>query len=266
MQDTVRTNSKERGVLFNAEMVRAILDGRKTQTRRVIKPQPFDRSWSRHDHQIVIESGRANRGDEIDGLIAYSKSSGGEWHAKCPLGQPGDRLWVRETWGVVSHAFNDDGFRIPWTPHRPSTRVHELPFGNGYYSGHVIYRADGGFIWSGDDDGDGERTAWHPSIHMPRKTSRIDLLITGVRVERLQDISEEDARAEGVTRIENNYGNGPAYCDYLLPDLNDTAEWYAHAKHSFQSLWRSTYGADSWQLNPWVWVIEFERLAKDGGQ
>ncbi|TCW00421.1 hypothetical protein [Biostraticola tofi] len=249
MQSTERTNSKERPILFNAEMVRAILYGRKTQTRRAVK-FPF------HDKDMECELA----GNELAGELKAGR------FRNSPLGQPGDRLWVRETWGVVSHAFNDDGFRIPWTPQRPATPVHELPFGNGYYSGHVIYRADGGFIWSGDDDGDGERTAWHPSLHMPRKASRIDLLITGVRVERLQDISEEDAKAEGVTRIENNCGNGPAYCDYLLPDLNDTAEWYSHAKHSFQSLWRSIYGSESWHSNPWVWVVEFERLAKDGGQ
>lgn len=86
---------KERPILFNAEMVKAILSGRKTQTRRVIRDQPFDRSQYRHDHQIEIVSGRADLGDEIDGLLAYSKSSGGEWHAKCQLGQPGDQLWVR---------------------------------------------------------------------------------------------------------------------------------------------------------------------------
>ncbi len=227
MQDTERTINKERGILFNAEIVRAILDGRKTQTRRAVK-FPFQ------DKDIGCELA----GSELAGELKAGR------FRNSPLGQPGDRLWVRETWGVVSHAFNDDGFRIPWTPHRPATPVHELPFGNGYYSGYVIYRADGGFIWSGDDDGDGERTAWHPSIHMPRKASRIDLMITDVRVERLKSISREDAIAEGVIAA-----SGPF-----------------EAQLAFHELFRSIYGEEIWNTNPWVWCINFERLAKDGGQ
>ncbi len=253
METSRNTTSKERGIIFNAQEVRVILNGTKTQFRRIIKPQPFDRSQYRHDHQIEIVSGRADQGDEIDGLIAYSKSSGGEWHAKSPLGQPGDRLWVRETWGVVSHAFNDDGFRIPWTPHRPATPVHELPFGNGYYSGHVIYRADGGFIWSCDDDGDGERTAWHPSIQMPRWASRIDLLIKSVSVERLQDISEEDAIAEGLERYNDD---GIVY--YGPYDHGD-----CRSERAYRDLWISLHSGQSW-LRDWVWKYEFQRLAKDG--
>lgn len=85
-------------------------------------------------------------------------------------------------------------------------------------------------------------------------------LAVRVRVERLNDISEEDAKAEGVRAIENNFGNGPAYCDYLLPNLDDTAEWYNRASDSFKSLWKSIYGAESWRANPWVWVIEFRRV------
>jgi hypothetical protein len=99
---------------------------------------------------------------------------------------------------------------------------------------------------------------WTPSIHMPRRASRILLEITAVRVERLNSISEEDAKAEGVRRTDNNFGNGPAYCDYLLPNLNDVAEWYNRASDSFISLWQSIYGPESWQHSPWVWVIEFK--------
>ncbi|WP_413730829.1 hypothetical protein [Sodalis sp. RH22] len=232
MQDTERTINKERPILFNTEMVRAILDGRKTQTRRAVRFPFRDKYW-----------GCELAGNELAGELKAGR------FRNSPLGQLGDRLWVRETWGVVSHAFNDDGFRIPWTPHRPATPVHEMPFGNGYYSGHVIYRADGGFIWSGDDDGDGERTAWHPSIHMPRKASRIDLMITGVRVERLQDVTDEDARSEG--------------CPTALPkNLDD----YRQARTWFRGLWSEIYGEESWAVNPWLWVISFELLAKDGEQ
>ena len=146
---------KERPILFNGAMVRALLDGAKTQTRRVCKPQPFDRSYSKHDHRMAYASGRASDGDEIDGLYAYSTSSGGQWQAKCPYGQPGDRLWVRETWGVVSNDWDDDGNLIDWVPDRPATEIYEMPFGQGYYSGHAIYAADGVYEWAGDDDGGG---------------------------------------------------------------------------------------------------------------
>ncbi|MFU2318956.1 hypothetical protein [Rahnella sp. PCH160] len=212
---------KERPILFNAEMVKAILSGRKTQTRRVIRDQPFDRSQYRHDHQIEIVSGRADLGDEIDGLLAYSKSSGGEWHAKCPLGQPGDQLWVREAFASGADFGESDV---------------------GYF-----YRAtDPGW----DDNDTGAR--WRPSIHMPRAASRIDLLITGVRVERLNDISEQDARAEGI--IDGGCLNcgepEPCVCSSPKPD----------ATESFAALWQSIYGEKNWFINPWVWVIEFEHL------
>src|SRR5471030_2948282 len=148
MSTAEQATSKERCVLFNAEMVRAILDSRKTQTRRVISTRTLD---------VFDTAASIGECYSLRDSVEISPNSLGYYLEFCPLGQPGDRLWVRETWGVVSHAFDDDGFRILWTPHRPATPVHELPFGNGYYSGHVIYRADGGFIWSGDDDGDGER-------------------------------------------------------------------------------------------------------------
>jgi hypothetical protein len=104
---------------------------------------------------------------------------------------------VRETWGVISHDFDERGDIVNWVPDRPAQPIREMPFGRGYYSGHVIYRADSDAEWAGDDDGGGEtRSAWKPSIHMPRMASRILLEITDVRVERLQGISEEQAEAE----------------------------------------------------------------------
>jgi hypothetical protein len=151
---------KEYPILFSAPMVRALLSGSKTQTRRVCKPQPFDRSYSKHDHRIAYASGRAENGDEIDGFFAYSTSSGGQWQVKSPYGQPGDRLWVRE-------AYADIGCRL-------------------------TYRAD-------EDDGAHCKVKkWTPSIHMFRADSRILLEIVCVRVEQLQDISDVDAVAEGI--------------------------------------------------------------------
>ncbi|WP_442801380.1 hypothetical protein [Serratia rubidaea] len=240
---------KERPIIFNAEMVRAILDGRKTQTRRVMKHQP-----RQHDHKNYVTA------PWRDEPPAYYNTDAADWACKycgegigydgrsvyrCPFGAVGDRLWVRETWGVVSHELDDDGRIQPWAPDRPATAIHEMPFGNGYYSGHAIYAADGEFTWGDDDGYEDGRSCWKPSIHMPRAASRILLEINAVRVERLNDISEADARAEGV-----------------LP-MPGAAEKLVGGKLAFAELWSSIYGYDghkSWQANPWVWVVEFQRV------
>lgn len=171
----------------------------------------------------------------------------------CPFGDVGDRIWVRETWGAVSHELDEDGRIQPWTPDRPATVIHEMPFGNGYYSGHAIYAADGDFTWGDDDGYEDGRSCWKPSIHMPRAASRILLEITDVRVERLNAISEEDATAEGVPPA------GSLLPDYPGTFLTPKGD-FATAKISFQRLWEYIYGAESWEANPWVWVIEFKRI------
>lgn len=193
----------ERGMIFNAEMVRAVLDGRKTQTRRIMKVRP---------HAGVRNS-------------VFVKSGFEDGHGKelvCPFGAVGDRLWVRETWmpdaprdGTWADVefYGCKGSPLSMIPER-----YRKPE-------HCIHRAS----WEGS-----EMVGWTPSIHMPRWASRITLEITGVRVERLQDISAEDAAAEGLT---------------------------GRAKmHDFGVLWSSIYGDESWQANPWVWVIEFKRV------
>jgi len=218
---------KEKPILFSAPMVRAILAGNKTQTRRIVKNQPFDRSWSKHDHQIAITAGRAERGDEVDGLFAYSTSSGGEWQAKCPFGQPGDRLWVRETWSsdFANHYPHD---RIWYAADDDRRHAIEARGGvRGIYSPesgvHVPFR-------------------WRPSIHMPRTASRILLEITDVRVERLNTISFADAQAEGWQSMINARPN-----DY------DPISWY-------KRLWAEINGDGSWNANRWVWVVEFRMV------
>lgn len=180
----------EKPIIFSGPMVRAILEGRKTQTRRIVK-DGHALAFLGADHKPVL---------------------------MCPFGQPGDRLWVRETSLLC----------------RDSNGV--CPAGNGKA---LAYAADGYELE------DGER--WTPSIHMPRWASRISLEITGIRVERLQDISEKDARAEGVaaSRV------GP--CQDGL--------FYRLHRDSFIELWESINGPGSWDANPWVWVIEFRRLA-----
>ncbi|HHZ8296286.1 TPA: hypothetical protein ACWL8W_000667 [Proteus mirabilis] len=225
---------KERGIIFNSEMVRAILDGRKKQTRRVMNNQPC----TLPEETISVQQDDFNfrwAGD------LHNDTSG--WFT-CPLGKVGDRLWVRETWSVVSHEFDDDGLMIDYVPDRPTKAVREMPYGHGYYTGHIIYSADGDFTW-GDDDGciDG-RSCWKPSIHMPRWASRITLEITNIRVERLNDISQSDAIAEGCW-----YGRGGGVPDKAITPSDQ-----------FPTLWEEIYGDGSWSSNPWVWVIEFKRI------
>lgn len=233
---------KERGMIFNAEMVRAIIDGRKTQTRRIMKPQPEPCPRGGHwwpsnvfKTMLHIEEEMQNGKGGWGGLVGDA----------CPFGDVGDRIWVRETWGAVSHELDEDGRIQPWTPDRPATVIHEMPFGNGYYSGHAIYAADGDFTWGDDDGYEDGRSCWKPSIHMPRAASRILLEITDIRVERLASVSDEDAGKEGYPADPSPFG-GPM----------DKWLW-------FRQLWDGIYPEQSFKHNPWVWVIEFKRV--EGG-
>lgn len=242
---------KERGMIFNGEMTRAILDGRKTQTRRIMKVQPSEDFTPMN---MALETDYKARWYtpgivDKDGYLqpaskeVFGVSNENEGYS-CPFGSVGDRIWVRETWGVVSHELDEDGRIQPWTPDRPATAIHEMPFGNGYYSGHAIYASDGDFTWGDDDGYEDGRSCWKPSIHMPRAASRILLEITDVRVERLQSITLGDI------------------CKEVGCGLYD----FRPATYGFQvweELWKSIYGAENWQANPWVWVIEFKRI--EGG-
>jgi len=202
---------KERPILFNGEMVKAILDGRKTQTRRMVKPQPDDYVNQLHGGKLCSRAPYGLEDDNGNGFgFGFQDDRGNYW--KSPFGTIGDRLWVRET----------------WAPHC------EMPRG-------AIYRCDRG----GDyQDTVTENFRWTPSIHMPRWASRITLEITGVRVERLNDISEEDAKAEGCK-------GHPVYGHDGFP--NGFAP-----KDEFKDLWQSIYG--NWDANPWVWVYEFRKI------
>jgi hypothetical protein len=182
---------KERPILFSGPMVRAILAGRKTQTRRIVKNQ----EW----YNL-----KGDYGDRLRGVD------------RCPYGHPGERLWVRETW------FCATGEPGPALCH---------------------YQADG--------DRPEFKGLWKPSIHMFRWASRITLEITGVRVERLQDISEADAIAEGIAKHSDQWIDYPA---------GKSAAGWSDPRKSFTSLWQSINGGDSWNANPWVWVVEFRKL------
>ncbi|MGO2145204.1 MAG: hypothetical protein ACTH4K_16840 [Serratia bockelmannii] len=224
---------KERPVIFNGEMVRAILDGRKTQTRRIMKHQP-----RQHDHKNYVT---ATWRDEPP---AYYNTDAADWACKycgegigydgrsvyrCPFGAVGDRLWVREAY--QGPLFNFDQMET----YLEDTSKFERPE-------FCEYRADGGRTPEYYDADDNLRHGWKPSIHMPRWASRITLEITGVRVERLNDISEENAKAEGVKA-----GVCPGH-EHMMHQV------------AFSELWQSIYGEESWCANPWVWVIEFRRV------
>ena len=221
---------KERPMLFSAPMVRAILAGTKTQTRRVVKPGSWNPAAS--DYTGAVRVGQSS--DSRIGLQAYFEHRDSEtWHeTRCPYGQPGDRLWVRETWQAVSGT--DRARRIVWSP-RPS-------FGWVEYAASPIDEAP---------------PRWRPSIHMPRWASRITLEITAVRVERLQDISEADAIAEGVDRFPGcRQDDDAAAFNRIGPVDNDS---FPIARYAV--LWEQINGPGSWDANPWVWVVEFKRSA-----
>lgn len=202
---------KERPILFSAPMVRAILDGSKTQTRRVAK-----RTAAGH----VKETGGHRRWHIAD-FDAY---------LACPYGQPGDRLWVRETWAAPH---SEDG-RPPRAIQCDQLRIH-----------YSASEGRGGLVW-------------RPSIHMPRWASRITLEITAVRVERLWEVSEADAVSEGVGGITVSDGGATRWVNYSRPDSKGSA--FGDARSSYRSLWDEINGQGSWDANPWVWVVEFKRL------
>ncbi|CRY10853.1 ASCH domain-containing protein [Yersinia enterocolitica] len=225
METTGSTTSKERPILFNAEMVNAILSGRKTQTRRIISEKTL------HLFDVAASAG------ECHPLELCDQRSQSYYLEFCPLGKPGDQLWVREAYrmaksldahspNVVAELSLNAGYKNPWAP--------------------IQLEADGTRIgkWTGFDTPPvvTEAGKLRPSLHMPRWASRINLLITGVRVERLNTISTGDAMAEGYP-AEREATGGPL----------DAWLW-------FRELWDGIYPGNTFEVNPWCWVIEFERM------
>jgi hypothetical protein len=218
---------KERPILFSGTMVCAILEGRKTQTRRIIRPQP--------QHCVDFYNG----GHECctDGYCVLCGDENGNFKPS-PFGEPGDRLWVREQWQAWTE-FN----------HLPPS---EIPTNTG-----INYLTDSKVVW------DSRRRA---SMHMPRWASRILLEVTDIRVERLQEISAKDALAEGIRIPVSENGHpllritGP-----IMPDkfsAKHPKDWTPddYARFEYADLWESINGKGSWEANPYVWVIEFRRI------
>lgn len=220
---TATIQVRERPILFSGPMVKAILAGRKTQTRRIVSR--VSGFGSVRQFNVSITPGydwqfRCRRGLWQD--VRMEQLLG--W---CPYGQVGDRLWVRETWARS---------RNNW--------LYRADAGNGTKPSELV------------DDWDWDYSCcdiWRPSIHMPRRAARLFLEVTGVRVERLRDISESNAIAEGATEAVN-----PEY------DPSDPGDNLPHSHKSvFAELWKKINGPESWDANPWVWVVEFQKT--EGG-
>lgn len=230
---TAETKVKERPILFSGPMVRAILEGRKTQTRRVMNPQPPGKQFFLYKtgQDIGFYMPESVTGYRMTGAVGVARDAmGGTWPKnslwRCPYGSVGERLWVRETcWS--------DGCTIYYTADSAcrSYSIEDRDTEKRLLKLHHYANGVGDKV---------------PSIHMPRWASRITLEITGVRAERLNDISEADALAEGC--------DGNCQIGYI------PAYQAGPNSYHFAQLWESINGPKSWELNPWVWVVEFKRI------
>ncbi len=249
-------------ILFNVEMVRAILDGHKTMTRRVVKPQPPNDTYKLCTC-VSTTGDKRNEGKQhwvSIGDDGYSVIDGSQPYFTRPYGIIGDMLWVRETWCLENTSeywhdcmdesapelndgrpikwesdYEDTDFKYPLIPHYRATEPEP----------HIVpYDA----VLTDDND---DSTRWRPSIHMPRWASRITLEITGVKVERVQDISEEDAKAEGI-----RFEDGGYELECMTPN-----ERGRRRISNFHILWDSiSKPGHKWEDNPFVWAITFKRI------
>ena len=273
------TATNEHPIPFSGSMVRAVLEGRKTQMRRVVNPQPpkwvdaYSQSadpnhWLPSGVYISDPCGVLGRGS-----LSVRKS---DMPIRCPFGVPGDRLWVRETWRVGG--LDVGGYRSPIRvaiDYKASPEIDRTPWVQGATGEWLLRMRDQTLDdanQKGVDQWDhGESPArWRPSIHMPRWASRITLVVKRVWVERVQEISDIDAYAEGVEMVSApkppGYGVpglAPTFKHYQNPDFNGGRG--VGVKHSFQTLWDSINASKGygWDTKPWVWCVEFERV-EDG--
>ncbi len=227
-------------IIFNTEMVRAILDGKKNQTRRVIKLR--DGSLPQDDEMSMDENGK------VITVMDFSKDFPQWRERKCPYGGPGDKLWVRETfwhYGAWEQYIDDKGKKRKRFIHFSNEDIYLQYYQENPHKPQVQFDLTG-------------RADWHkrPSIYLPKKYSRITLEVKDVRVERVQDIADEDAMKEGVYEWYKATQYDPNSFSYWSP-INGSG-----AKQKFSELWDSInlkrgYG---WDTNPWVWVVEFEKI------
>ena len=216
---------KTKPILFSTAMVQALLAGTKTQTRRTIKFSESVLAAIAEDPELLETLSLTRMQDGYKEGTRPVFELGDEPNAfsvPCPYGQPGDILWVRETWQV------SESYTV----------------------------SDNEYIFKADEIGENE-IPWKSSIHMPKVACRLFLKIKSIRVERLNDIEYYGAKAEGVFESPESTD---VYKNYL-----DRDTWFGHPVPSFQSLWQSINGPESWEANPWVWVVEFEKCDKPGG-
>jgi len=225
----------ERPIIFSAPMVRAILAGRKTQTRRIVK-------WQRNEDLNLSFSSLEPENIGGNRWTLSSRDGMGCWnvraHAHCPFGVPGDRLWVRE-----AHAF--------------TTGIDSAPLNT------VIYRADDPsdqWAWNRKSRQDTPRSPWRPSIHMPRWASRITLEVERIRVQRVQDISDEDIEKEGIGASRVVAGDARCGCSWRYGV--DGKHFALSPDQAFSELWDSIHGPGAWDRNDWVWAVTFRRVER----
>jgi len=226
----------ERPILMSAPMARAILAGEKTQTRRVCKPA------EKAGLSFVVPLEPPGWFGNEEGGVEF----------KSPYGARGDRLWVREAWALIDADYKRANLENATS---------------------IVYRADGLKVPNQRDPevraifADKFRVPldaikWRPSIHMPRIASRLTLEITAVRVERLQDISSRDCLAEGIAEVEFRPDDGFPMClGYMVGPNDGKASLKVTPQEAYRELWEQINGPGSWELNPWVWVVEFKRVA-----
>lgn len=225
-------------ILFNTEMVQAILDGRKNCTRRMVKPQPDEK----HTYPLGFVTDSTEK-KEVGCFGFGINEYGGSIKYANPQYQPGDILYVRETWERFE-CWNCDGDERGNCPKEPKKSV--------------LDKTCGCYMYRETDEISGD-AKWHPSIHMPKEAARIWLKVTNVRVEQLQDITEDGAEAEGV--IDNR--------GFIHSPENEYDRIYTAREH-FIEIWdrtikKSDLDSYGWDANPWVWVIEFERCEPQEG-
>lgn len=278
------TEPKYKPIIFSAPMVKAILEGRKTQTRRLNGLDDVNKIQDAWDAARVTV-----------GALNYKvkKSAKGKYGATfishpgaivnntinvcpqiCPYGQPGDRLWVRENWRIGAWDENNGRFALDYCD-GPDKRWITVPESTDDYLGEGVFEhywmqcsdelskkgilpdSDGQYHWEHGKS----PLRWRPSTHMPRWASRINLEITGVRVERVQDISEDDVFAEGIEKLSDP-------CDVKTEramkkclgknEWDDFGPYWTDPIFAYSCLWKSIYGPGAWEKNPWVWVVEFK--------
>lgn len=248
---------KERPIPFSDAMALAAFNGSKTQTRRIVKSKIYGHDALRTDGILVSKDAICTRNN------AWLAANGaGKWRIRtqeefindeCPYGAVGDRLWVRESYYQFGHwepvaGAKTKGGKQKW---KFVADFREIRFEN----------PAGSALRLGRHSKDSESMAWHKRLarFMPRSACRNVLEITCIRIERLQDITEDDAKAEGIKFKRPVDGEPCTYYDYIWK-TEDSCEWFTDPKLSFKSLWYTINGPASWDENPWVWVIEFKRL------